>query len=840
MKKSKTKSRPKTKESLKDRKIINGAGRDVKLELLSLVFFAFTLLVIVSFIDLAGAVGNILKVVFFGLFGGITSWVLIIFLCYVIIFPFGKDGVNKVKRAICVAFFSISFCAMVASFATDREGLGLFEYIGENINSEVLFTGGIIGGFFSYIFKLLFSEIGALIVIFAFLIASIILMSKHSIFHMFSAMVELFRKDTTGNTDGDFDRPSSKPMFLKDKVLEKNKQRETKRKFRDIKDFAPDIEDEEVSFTTSSPAATRTERKAKNEENAFSGGNINFNMKENPNNKNTRNEVDPLAEAVKDIKGENKNSDINMFAESPKEKIARNTSVPNDSSEDIKTSEIDLTNFNYVFPSFDLLNDNNAGGVDIRTAKLQAQSDAKRLEMTLKSFGVEARVINICRGPAVTRYELQPNTGVKISKIVNLADDITMSLAAKAIRIEAPIPGKGAVGIEIPNKEVEAVFLKDVIATGEFEKSKSKLSFCLGKDISGETILADVSKMPHMLIAGATGSGKSVCINSLIISLLYKAKPQELRLIMIDPKVVELSVYNGIPHLEVPVVTDPKKAAGALQWAVSEMEKRYRLFAEEGVRDLAGYNSAIEKKNPLGKLPHFVIIVDELADLMMVAPGEIESNICRLAQMARAAGMHLIIATQRPSVDVITGVIKANIPSRIAFKVASQFDSRTILDSGGAEKLLGRGDMMFFPMGASEATRIQGAFISDGEVERIISFIKSQGDFSYNEEVLSEIDSAVITTGRKKGASASSGSDDEQESSKDKILDEAIEMVVNQGTASASYLQRKFGIGYSRAARIIDQMEEMGIVSGNDGSKPRQVLMSKERYYEMKMNTSEE
>ena len=459
---------------------------------------------------------------------------------------------------------------------------------------------------------------------------------------------------------------------------------------------------------------------------------------------------------------------------------------------------------------------------------------ATRLQKTLYSFGVQAKVENVSVGPAITRYELKPAEGVRVSKIANLADDIALNLAAETIRIEAPIPGKQAVGIEVPNTEKETVHFRDVVESDAFQDSKSKLSVALGKDVAGNMEIADIAKMPHALIAGATGSGKSVCINTLITSIIYKAKPSEVKFVMVDPKVVELSVYNGIPHLLIPVVTDPKKAAGALAWAVQEMDNRYNVFAQKGVRDLKGYNALAEKEEGTGTLPQIVIIIDELADLMMVAAKEVEDSICRLAQKARAAGMHLIIATQRPSVDVITGIIKANIPSRIAFAVSSQVDSRTILDQVGAEKLLGKGDMLFYPSGAPKPVRVQGAFVSDEEVEKIVSFVKSNGVATYNEDILDSIENSNKTD-KEIADEAAAGDDDT-----DPLLMDAIDVVVETGQASTSFIQRRFKVGYARAGRIIDQMEERGIISGYQGSKPRQVLMTLERLQELNMSTHEE
>ena len=483
----------------------------------------------------------------------------------------------------------------------------------------------------------------------------------------------------------------------------------------------------------------------------------------------------------------------------------------------------------YEYPPIELLSKQTK-----RTIKGGAKAltdTATRLQKTLYSFGVSAKVENVSVGPAITRYELKPAEGVRVSKIANLADDIALNLAAETIRIEAPIPGKQAVGIEVPNKEKEAVHLREVLESEEFGESSSKLTVALGKDVAGNIQLADIAKMPHLLIAGSTGSGKSVCINTIITSIIYKSKPSEVKMVMVDPKVVELSVYNGIPHLLIPVVTDPKKAAGALAWAVQEMDNRYNLFAQKGVRDIKGYNKAIEKEEGSGKLPQIVIIVDELADLMMVAAKDVEEAICRLAQKARAAGMHLVIATQRPSVDVITGLIKANVPSRIAFAVSSQVDSRTIIDSVGAEKLLGKGDMLFFPAGAPKPVRVQGAFVSDEEVEKIVDFVKQNGTANYSEDILETIENGNKT----EKEIAQTDEDDET----DPFLMDAIQTVVETGQASTSFIQRRFKVGYARAGRIIDQMEERGVISGFQGSKPREVLMSLEKLNELKMGKNE-
>ena len=489
---------------------------------------------------------------------------------------------------------------------------------------------------------------------------------------------------------------------------------------------------------------------------------------------------------------------------------------------------VEVEDENYEYPPVTLLS--KPSKKTIKGGAKALTDTATKLQKTLYSFGVSAKVENVSVGPAITRYELKPAEGVRVSKIANLADDIALNLAAETIRIEAPIPGKQAVGIEVPNKEKESVHLREVLESEEFQNNKSKLTVALGKDVAGNIQLADIAKMPHVLIAGSTGSGKSVCINTIISSIIYNAKPSEVKLVMVDPKVVELSVYNGIPHLLIPVVTDPKKAAGALAWAVQEMDDRYNKFASKGVRDLKGYNKAIEKEGGIGKLPQIVIIVDELADLMMVAAKDVEEAICRLAQKARAAGMHLVIATQRPSVDVITGLIKANIPSRIAFAVSSQVDSRTILDSVGAEKLFGKGDMLFFPSGAPKPVRVQGAFISDDEVEKVVDFVKQNGTATYNEDILESIENNNKT---EKELAQEQAEDDET----DPFLMDAIQTVVETGQASTSFIQRRFKVGYARAGRIIDQMEERGVISGYQGSKPREVLMTLEKLNELKMGT---
>ena len=656
--------------------------------------------------------------------------------------------------------------------------------------------GGVLGGIVSLPFLLTFRVLGTIIILTALSLINIILLTNTSIANFISNIKSLLIKNTSGK---------------KEKVRNRDKQNISE----DFSDEPELIENEEnLSLQFNSKPKVIDFKIERNARELKDKAGYKKGEKPVENGKFAAEEQNHLNLVMKDIKNYKDNNTI------------KNEKV---SGKDIKIPEIKTTSTHtgntksqYKFPGYGILKDDPDSGGNSKAYRNQVIEGAKKLEETLASFGVSAKVINVTRGPTVTRYELQPSAGVKVSRIVNLADDIALNLAASGVRIEAPIPGKAAIGIEVPNKEVNMVLIKDVLESEEFLQHPSKLSFAIGMDISGECIIADIAKMPHLLIAGATGSGKSVCINSLIVSIIYKASPDEVKLLMIDPKVVELGIYNGIPHLLIPVVTDPKKAAGALNWAVQEMVNRYKLFAEKAVRDLKGYNEFLKKNGEQGILPQIVIIIDELADLMMVAPNDVEDAICRLAQMARAAGMHLVIATQRPSVDVITGVIKANIPSRISFAVSSQIDSRTILDMAGAEKLLGRGDMLFHPVGRSKPLRVQGANITDIEVEKVVDFIKSQGNATYDDTIIEEINSEDSHA-------------ENYEIDDDELLPRAIELVVESGQASVSLIQRKFKVGYARAARIVDQMEVRGIVGGYEGSKPRQILISRQQWQELQM-----
>ena len=486
----------------------------------------------------------------------------------------------------------------------------------------------------------------------------------------------------------------------------------------------------------------------------------------------------------------------------------------------------------YQYPPVTLLDQNNDDNYTEVGAELR--NNSRRLAQTITSFGVDAKPGDVVHGPSVTRYEFTLDQGVKLSKLTNLADDIALALGSGGVRI-APIPNKSSVvGIEVPNRVVTAVRIRDVIDSRAFAEHKSRVAFAVGKDIGGNCIVGDIARLPHVLIAGTTGSGKSVCTNSLIVSLLYKSTPEEVRFIMVDPKMVELAPYNGIPHLLIPVVTDPKKAAGALQWAVYEMMKRYKLFSENGVKDLDGFNALAQRNEELKKMPTVVVVIDELADLMLVAAKEVEESICRVAQMGRAAGMHLVIATQRPSSDVITGLMKANIPSRIAFAVASSLESRIILDTTGAEKLVGKGDMLYAPLGAGKPTRVQGCFITPEEIERVVDYVKQSGEAEYSQDVMDKIEQAVKE--KEKGGGKSAGAPEPAgESPDDELLSAAVDVVLETGQASVSMLQRRLKLGYARAARLVDQMEERGYVGPFEGSKPRQLLIDKAKWQELKM-----
>ncbi|MDP4094867.1 MAG: DNA translocase FtsK 4TM domain-containing protein [Bacillota bacterium] len=759
-------------------------------EITGIIILSFGVLTFLSFFFTAsiGLFGQFIKKLFFGLLG-IPAYFLpfIIIICGIFIIFKKVSKVFKLRLTYTLILI-VLVSALLQSFSyrsSDFENMDIGSTLAKFFNDGIKnIGGGVIGGIICAPLIALFKSLGTAIIIITLCIIDAIFLTNMSVAEFVRNLRAMFKRKNPKQPsakvgkktfEAELEDPDIGPGVIEDNG-------DLSLDFR----YKPKVIDFKIEKTSRE-------------------------LKEKTNNKTPQ---------IEEINKEEDHSEL--IINDMRKKV---NTEPGDSSEgseeklQIKTTE--HSGVEYSVPPIDILNENVEYGKNIKNYKNTAIEAAKKLESTLDSFGVEAKVINISRGPAVTRYELQPSPGVKVSKIVGLSDDISLNLAASGVRIEAPIPGKAAIGIEVPNKEITPVYIREVLESPEFIKHSSKLSFALGKDISGDNIVADIAKMPHLLIAGATGSGKSVCINSLIISLLYKASPEDVKLLMIDPKVVELGIYNGIPHLLIPVVTEPKKSAGALNWAVQEMVNRYKLFAEKGVRDIKGYNNYLRNNGNESPLPQIVIIIDELADLMMVAPNDVEDAVCRLAQMARAAGMHLVIATQRPSVDVITGVIKANIPSRIAFAVSSQVDSRTILDMAGAEKLLGQGDMLYFPVGEPKPIRIKGSFISDKEVEKVVEHIKSQGNVNYNDDIMEEInnsnDSVTVND---------PGDNDE-------LLPQAIELVVEAGQASVSLIQRKFKVGYARAARIVDQMEERGIVGAFEGSKPRQVLISKIQLQEM-------
>ena len=745
-----------------------------------------------------GFVGSVMQTIFKGLFGGLSIFMPFIIVATGILGFFdGNEYIYRMKNTK-IYYLTIAFIFVFYGLLNARS-LPVESPLSSEMFKSVIQMGvdgsgsGLIATTITYYIKQAFGITGGwLISIFA-LIAGIMFVFKISIKDLVSNIKaksngiknsDLTMKERMANMkqsviDMVTDEVDEETMVKKQGLLKKDKKKEEV-----IEEDYDEIEDKTIKI-------------------------VGFNKAEDDyleileGTQSMSSELDVL----KELQNTNKQNINNDVYEDVREQPIK-TSKTFDSEKTQTISIKEEANYdNYKIPSVNLLNKIDKKADD--NSKKKVLKNASLLEKTLADFGVEAKVNQVTVGPTITRYEIQPSPGVKVSKIVNLTDDIALSLAARSIRMEAPIPGKSAIGIEVPNETPLMVGLREVFESEEFKKFDSPLAMALGKDISGKPVIGDIGKMPHLLIAGSTGSGKSVCVNTLISSILYKARPDEVKLLLIDPKVVELANYNGIPHLLIPVVTDPKKAANALNWAVVEMNKRYKMFAENGVKDITSYNEKCEEK-----LPKIVIIIDELADLMMASANDVEDYICRLAQMARAAGMHLIVATQRPSVDVITGVIKANIPSRIAFAVSSQTDSRTILDMGGAEKLLGKGDMLFYPLGASKPVRLQGAFISENESQNVIDFVKSQvkEEVKYEENIMDTISKINM----------------EKSSDEDELLSEAIEFVVESGQGSASMLQRKFKIGFNRAARLIDSMEERGIVGPNEGSKPRKVLMSKQ------------
>lgn len=795
--------------------------QEFKNEIILLSVLAVSILLFISNFGFGGLIGAKVSSFFFGIFG-LMSYIFPIALFIGTAF-FMSNRINTVAMVKIVAgvlfiLFLSLFVELVVDSSSEYSAKAAFTYAMEHKNG-----GGAVGGMLAWVLCPAFGKLGAYVIDIIVLIISMVLLTERS----FLGGVKKGSRKVYDTAKEDAIRRRE----IKEQKREEREKRRMDKKVEgvsvdtrvvppnevnsdNISELTPPSDEKEVFSSQAMDKLFSPEEAAYVEQSVFDGNTV-FAVEEPE-------EVVPEPVVVEKVHKKPKQPKQTQTS------IEENVAEIEQEMEQIQSPVSENSVQEYVFPPVSLLTKGeNAQG----DSKKHLQETAMKLQQTLKTFGVNVTITDVSCGPSVTRYEMQPEMGVKVSKIVNLADDIKLNLAAADIRIEAPIPGKAAVGIEVPNKENVMVRFRDMIESAEFQNHKSNICFTAGKDIGGQVVVADIAKMPHLLIAGATGSGKSVCINTIIMSLLYKANPDDVKLILIDPKVVELSVYNGIPHLFIPVVTDPKKAAGALHWAVAEMTDRYQKFAEYQVRDLKGYNQKVESIKDIEdetkpqKLPQIVIVVDELADLMMVAPGDVEDAICRLAQLARAAGIHLIIATQRPSVDVITGLIKANMPSRIAFSVSSGVDSRTILDMNGAEKLLGNGDMLFYPQGYQKPLRVQGPFVSDTEVEAVVDFLKKQSTVVYNTEIEEKMNS-VSVTGNSSGSITGGGDD------RDAYFVEAGKFVIEKEKGSIGMLQRMFKIGFNRAARIMDQLEEAGVVGPEEGTKPRKILMSMSEFEE--------
>ena len=791
-------------------------GPSMESEIFLWIVLAVSVVLLISNFGVGGLVGNAISSFFFGLVG-LVCYPLPIFLFLGVAFVIANKRNPRAYRKM--AGFVLLFLAVCLFLQLVTEGAvyerDFMAYY--RVSAEYKTGGGLLGGALSRLLVQAFGTVGTYVITVIAMVISFVLITQKSMFDMIKKFSrKMYRRAV--------ERKALRQEELKarqEEQAEKEQQQERRKKRKKrTEDFLKETEvnePEQEIKRKKEPKASR--KKAKEQE---VSGDILLDEPFVPENAFPIHRAEELVQDLEEIvpppEEEKETSKKN-----PRSSKAEIEQGIHEVSEEIALKEAEVKKA-YEFPPMELLKKGKQTGGDSDT---HLRETAGKLQETLHNFGVNVSITNVSCGPTVTRYELQPEQGVKVSKIVGLTDDIKLNLAATDIRIEAPIPGKAAVGIEVPNENNSTVMLRDLLQSEAFSSCKSKLAFAAGKDIAGKPVITDIAKMPHLLIAGATGSGKSVCINTIIISLLYKASPDDVKLIMIDPKVVELSVYNGIPHLFIPVVTDPKKAAGALNWAVAEMTDRYNKFAQYNVRDLKGYNakvesiSNIEDENKPKKLPQIVIIVDELADLMMVAPGEVEDSICRLAQLARAAGIHLIIATQRPSVNVITGLIKANMPSRIAFSVSSGVDSRTILDMNGAEKLLGKGDMLFYPQGYQKPARVQGAFVSDQEVGAVVDFLSKQNPTAeYDKEIQEKIEAVKETT----AAGADTAND------RDVYFADAGKFIIEKDKASIGMLQRVFKIGFNRAARIMDQLYEAGVVGDEEGTKPRKVLMSMEEF----------
>lgn len=832
-------------------------------EVVLLIVLAISILLMLGNFKIGGAFGDVVNSFMFGMFG-FMSYVMPVFLFLGTAFFISNKGnqIAAIKLFAWILLFLVLCTFFELTFVSDLKGMKLFECFTYSKAEKT--GGGILGAVFAKLFLGIFGMIGAYVIDVVLTIISIVLITEKSFFKGVEKSSRKVYETAKTGADRHRERARERQKMQEeenrrrmdkkvsgvsmDLNLGKKKSKTSKEEMHEITIQGAPIAEQKLDgsyvdvfanspLSTMEPLDISPEQVKTETEPKISMPNFEDFM---PVVESVIPEVSDKAEKSAVIKTPKKqekkeksqstesfpkNTQDLADMELPKDDVKTSPYKSNIDVEEEETFAKEECEEEYQFPPLDLLKCGNKKVLGDSQEHLK--ETALKLQQTLQNFGVNVKITNVSCGPAVTRYEIQPEQGVKVSKIVNLTDDIKLNLAAADIRIEAPIPGKAAVGIEIPNKESSAVMLRDLLEDKNFIEHPSKLAFAVGKDIGGQSVVTDIAKMPHLLIAGATGSGKSVCINTIIMSILYKARPDEVKLIMIDPKVVELSVYNGIPHLFIPVVTDPKKASGALHWAVMEMMERYQKFADLGVRDLKGYNEKIASVEHLEgekpeKMPQIVIIVDELADLMMVAPGEVEDAICRLAQLARAAGIHLIIATQRPSVNVITGLIKANMPSRIAFAVSSGVDSRTILDMNGAEKLLGKGDMLFFPQGYQKPVRMQCAFVSDKEVSNVVEFLSSRYEGStYSKDIEEKIQNVQSSSTAQNGGSAND---------RDAYFEEAAKFIIEKDKASIGMLQRVFKIGFNRAARIMDQLSDAGVVGEEEGTKPRKVLMSMEEF----------
>lgn len=847
-----TKGKKNTKSTAKKTQQKSGQSQnrdEIRGEIIILGLLAVCIFLVLSNFGLGGIVGKTVSSVVFGIFG-FMAYFLPFILFGAVAFGISNKGNSHayIKLGAVAALFLI-LCGMIELlFHPYDKNATLFSYY--VASSEHKNAGGFAGGCLIRLFCPLFGKIGAGVILVVLGIISIILITERSL------LSPIGRKSKVAYEEAKRKRQETAVIRTKERER-KERERQTAQETEERGAGVPGGKEKKargVSFATTLlhgegeeevPQERKSRRRRKSPEiqeltpeGAVPDGG---DSEESDPGRFVINRAEPLTAEETEMTGTERSAeegvpDAMQMPSDPQEMPARRNrknTKENAQAVAAETASVEQSvrameeqpQKIYRIPPMNLLVKGKKGGGD---SDAHLRATALKLEQTLQNFGVGVHVTNASCGPSVTRYELQPEQGVKVSKIVGLADDIKLNLAVADLRIEAPIPGKAAVGIEVPNSENTAVMLRDLLESDEFKNSRSPISFAVGKDIAGKVVVADIAKMPHLLVAGATGSGKSVCINTLIMSIIYKADPEDVKLILVDPKVVELSVYNGIPHLMIPVVTDPKKAAGALNWAVAEMEKRYKLFAEYNVRDLKGFNEKVLRgetgEDAEKKLPQIIIIIDELADLMMVAPGEVEGAICRLAQLARAAGLHLILATQRPSVNVITGLIKANMPSRIAFSVSSGVDSRTIIDMNGAEKLLGKGDMLFYPSGYPKPVRVQGSFVSDKEVQKVVDYlIDKNGSTAYSNELEEHMMTADVPT-------SISGVSAEDTDDRDVYFTEAGQLIIDKDRASIGMLQRMFKIGFNRAARIMDQLAEAGVVGPEEGTKPRKVLMSKEEF----------